>query len=250
MPDIIALIPARSGSKGIPKKNIKLLGEFPLIAYTIEAAKKSSLIDRVIVSTDSEEIAEISRKHGAEVPFLRPTEFSGDKSPDMDFILHALDWLKKNENTQPDLIVHLRPTTPLRDPALIDDAIKKIQSNEGATCLRSGHELAESPHKFFEIEDGFFVGLFPDDPRPEYYNLPRQSFASAYHPNGYVDVIKPDYIRKSGKLHGPKILAFVTPVSIEVDRTEDFEHLEHVIEKKGHVLYDILKSKHATRAGD
>ncbi len=239
---IIGIIPARSGSKGVSKKNIKLLGGYPLIAYTIAAAKQAKEIDRVIVSTDSKEIAEIAKTYGAEVPFLRPKEFATDNSPDMDFILHALDWLKENENIEPELLVHLRPTTPLRDPELIDSAIQSIKKNNKATSLRSAHEMPESPHKVFEIKNGFWVGLFPNDPRPEYYNLPRQTFPLAYHPNGYVDIIKPDFVRKNNSLHGPRMLAFITPVSIEVDQPEDFEYLGYIINKKGHKLYDYLKS--------
>lgn len=239
---IIALIPARSGSKGVPKKNVKSLEGYPLIAYSIIAAKQSKEIDRVIVSTDSEEFAEIAKRYGAEVPFLRPKEFASDKSTDKDVILHLMDWLKENENIEPELIVHLRPTTPLRDPKLIDESIRSIKGSSEATALRSAHEMAESVHKVFEVEGGFLLGLFPDDPRPEYYNLPRQTFPSSYSPNGYVDIIKPDFVRKNDSLHGPKMLAFITPLSVEVDRLEDFEYLEYLIEKKGHLLHDYLKS--------
>lgn len=241
---IVGIIPARSGSKGVPKKNIKLLGGYPLIAYTITAAKQSKEIDRVIVSTDSEEIAEIAKIYGAEVPFLRPKELSTDKSSDMDFVLHALDWFKKNEDIEPELLVHLRPTTPLREPSLVDEAINALKNHNTASSLRSVHEMAESPRKAFEINNGFLVGMFPNDTRPEYYNLPRQSFPPAYHPNGYVDVLRPDFIMKHNNLHGPKILAFITPFSVEVDMPEDFEYLQFIIEKKGHPLCETLKSKY------
>ena len=149
---IIAAIPARGGSKGVPKKNIKLLKDYPLIAYSIIAAKQSKKIDRVIVSTDSEEIAGIAKKYGAEVPFLRPAGFAGDKSPDMEWVLHLLKWLKENEGVEPELIVHLRPTTPLRDPDLIDRAIDKIKNNKEATSLRSGQEMDECPYKSFIVK--------------------------------------------------------------------------------------------------
>lgn len=240
---IVAIIPARGGSKGVPKKNIRHLGGYPLIAYTIAAAKQCKEIDRVIVSTDSSEIAEIAKHYGAEVPFLRPSELASDKSPDMGFMAHAIKWLQENEGFEPQLIVHLRPTTPLRDPALIDKAIRNLKENTQATSLRSVHELAESPHKMFEVEKGFLIGLFPGDSRPEYYNLPRQSFPPAYNPNGYVDIIKPSFVKAHNKLHGPRMMAFITPIVTEVDRVEDLRYLEYIIEKKGHMLYDYLKTK-------
>ena len=123
---ILAIIAARGGSKGIPKKNIIDLGGHPLIAYSIAVAKLSKLIERIIVSTDSEEIAEISKKYGAEVPFIRPEEYARDNSPDKEFVQHAINWFKEKENYAPEYMVHIRPTTPLRKPEIIDEAIEKF----------------------------------------------------------------------------------------------------------------------------
>jgi len=237
---VFVIIPARSGSKGVPRKNIRLLGGYPLTAFSIVAAKMWSEIERVVVSTDSAEIAEIAKFYGAEVPFLRPPELAQDTSLDIDFIRHALDWFQSHEGSQPDLLIQLRPTTPLRDPALIDSAIRTIQSNAEATSLRSVHEIQEPVQKMMGIRDGLLIGLFPDDPRSEYYNLPRQAFPPSYHPNGYVDIIRTDFVMRGSSLHGPRILAFVTPVAVEVDRPEDFEYLEYLVEKKGHPLYEYL----------
>jgi CMP-N-acetylneuraminic acid synthetase len=238
---IYAIIPARSGSKGVPKKNIIDLGGFPLIAYSIIAAKLSKCIDRVIVSTDSEEIATIAKKYGAEVPFLRPAELATDKSADIEFVNHALKWFKDNEQKTPDYIVHLRPTTPLRDPELVDKAIKSIVENPDATSLRSGYEIRESPYKLFGIENGFFTGLFPSDPRPEYYNLPRQAFPPVYQPDGYVDVLVSDYVIKTGRLHGDKILAFVSPNVGEIDTLEDLAFMKYSLEKQEYAVHQYLK---------
>jgi len=247
---VFAIIPARSGSKGVPKKNIELLGGYPLIAFSIVAAKLCSEIERVIVSTDSSEIAEIAGYYGAEVPFLRPPELAQDTSMDIDFIQHALGWLESHEGGQPDFLVQLRPTTPLRDPGLINTAIRSMSSHDAATSLRSVHGLPEPPQKMMGIRDGFLVGLFPDDMRPEYYNLPRQAFPPAYHPNGYVDIVKTSLVRGGNSLHGPRILAFITPVAVEVDRPEDFEYLRYLIEKWGHLLHKHLKANFpAYRAG-
>jgi CMP-N,N'-diacetyllegionaminic acid synthase len=123
----IAIIPARSGSKGVIDKNIRVLSGRPLIAYSIQAALIADNIDRVIVSTDSEHYAYIAREYGAEVPFLRPAEISTDFSSDYDLMKHALDWLKTSEGKIPEYIVHLRPTTPLRDPAIVDAAVELFQ---------------------------------------------------------------------------------------------------------------------------
>lgn len=237
----MAIIPARGGSKGVPKKNIKILGGFPLIAYSIIAARLADQIERTVVSTDSQEIADIALFFGAEVPFMRPAEISGDKSTDLELFQHAISWFEENENYLPEFMVHIRPTTPLRVPSEIDKAISYIKERPDATALRSAHELPEPPHKMFQINDnGFFDGFFPDDPRPEYYNLPRQVFAKAYHPNGYVDIIKTDFVKRRGLLHGSSMLAFTTDVAVEVDKPEEFDYLEYQLEKTGSGVHEFL----------
>lgn len=246
---IIGVIPARGDSKGVPKKNIKLLGGYPLIAYSIIVSRLSSKIERTIVSTDSQEIADIALFYGAEVPFLRPIEIAQDHSTDLELLQHAISWFEQNESAAPDLLVQLRPTTPLRIPSEIDRAIVYMKERPDASSLRSAHELPEPPHKMLQIDEkGFFNGFFPDDPRPEYYNLPRQLFPQAYHPNGYVDIIKTDIIQKTSSLHGPNILAFVTTFTVEVDRPEDFEYLEYQLSKYGNPIYEYL-AKHFPKKG-
>jgi CMP-N-acetylneuraminic acid synthetase len=238
---VLAVIPARGGSKGVPGKNLRPVGGYPLIAYSIAAAELCPGIDRAIVSTDSHEIAAVARGFGAEVPFLRPAEFAGDRSPDIDFVVHLIKWLGEQEGIVPDYLVNLRPTTPLRDPALVDTAIGSIQSNGKATSLRSVHPLAEPPQKMMGITDGFLTGLFPGDPRPEYFNLPRQAFPPAYHPNGYVDIYLPRLVMETRALHGPRILGFVTPVTVEIDTPDDIAVLEYLMERSGHPLLEYLE---------
>ena len=131
--DTIAYIPVRGGSKGVPKKNIRPLGGFPLVAYSIACAKLSKHINRVIVSTESEEIATIARDYGAEVPFIRPKKYAQDHSPDRGHFLHAMSWMKENEQYLPEYWVHLRATTPLREPQIIDQAIEEIHSQSNST---------------------------------------------------------------------------------------------------------------------
>lgn len=240
---IYSIIPARSGSRGVPKKNIRLLGGYPLIAFSIAAAKLTKSIDRVIVSTESIEIAEIAKKYGAEVPFFRPAELAGDKSTELEFLSHFISWFKQNEKSVPDLIVQLLPTTPLRDPKTIESAVKMIKTTSPGSSLRSAHELAEPPQKMFQInKKGYFEGFFSDDPRPDYFNLPRQMFPKAYHPNGYVDIMRPNFILKNNRVHGSKILALITEHVTEIDRPEDFEYLEYQIKKTDNPVYNYLKS--------
>jgi N-acylneuraminate cytidylyltransferase len=241
---MIAIIPARSGSKGVPGKNIKLLGGIPLFAFSIIAAKMMPSVSRVIVSTDSEEYAQIAIEYGAEVPFLRPNEISGDKSTDFDLFLHALNWFKENENLIPEYILHLRPTTPLRNPQIMEDAVKLFFENKNlASSLRSGHSAPESPYKWFlKDENNYFKGL-RDDLTPEKVNLPRQSFPSVYIPDGYIDILKSSVILDSGTLHGDKMLVFESPFCVEVDTKDDFEFLEFQIEKEGSSIINFHNNK-------
>jgi len=239
--NIIALIPARGGSKSIPKKNIINLRGYPLIAYSIAAAKLSKYISRIIVSTDSKEIAEIARHYGAEVPFMRPAELATDTATDYVVFKQAMEWFENNEKYLPEYWVHLRPTTPLRNPELVDKGIEKIIRHPEATSLRSGYELREPPQKQFRIENGFFVGLFSNDSDSEYANLPRQSFSSVYQPNGYVDVIKKKVVIEDKVFHGSKILAFIVPDVGELDRPEDFEFIKFKLNKENYKIYQYLK---------
>ncbi len=239
---VYGIVPARGGSKGVPGKNIKLLGGYPLIAYSIAASKMAGSISRTIVSTDSAEIADIAKKYGAEVPFLRPAILAGDRSPDIDFILHAINWFQQNEKKVPEYFVHLRPTTPLRDPAIIDRAIKEMKSSGDATSLRSGHPAPESPFKWF-LRDahGYFKGILPEYSN-DFINLPRQSFPIVYIPDGYVDVLKTPFIIGSNTLHGDKMIGFISPFCVEVDSAEEFAFLELEIQKGCNAVYMYLKA--------
>ena len=241
---VFSLIPARGGSKRVPKKNIKPLGGYPLIAYSIAASKLSKQIKRTIVSTDSLEIAEIAKRYGAEVPFLRPAKFAQDNSGDIDVFTHAIRWLEENQDSVPDLLVQLRPTTPIREPSVIDEAIDKIKANPKATSLRSAHQVDQPPQKMFQVgADGFWTGFFPDDLRPEYYNLPRQTFPVAYCPNGYVDVLRPDFIIKNpGQFSGADLFAFITPFIVDIDQVEDFEYAEYILQKQNSSIYTYLSN--------
>ncbi len=237
---VVALIPARAGSKGVPKKNIKLIGGFPLIAYSIIASKLSQNINEVIVSTDSKEIAKIAKKFNANVPFIRPRNISKDKSTDIEYIKHAIDWYQKKRGYKPQYWVIIRPTTPLRNPKLIDKSINYFQKKSSASSLVSVHEMSETPAKMFGMQNGYLHGLSPFDPRPEYYTLPRQQFPSAYVGNGYVDIVKTSIIEKYNSLYGSQILGFKTPDVGEIDIVNDINKVEFFLINKKNTLHQYL----------
>ena len=240
MVKVVALIPARAGSKGVPNKNVRLLGGHSLLAWSIAACLKSSAIDRVIVTTDSAEYAALATKLGAEAPFLRPEAISGDRSTDYDFVIHALDWLEATEG-EPDYLVHIRPTTPLRDPQLIDNAVKAFMGTPHATALRSVHEMPESAYKTFEMAaGGQLKRLGADNTALDSANNARQQFPSTYQANGYVDVLSTAFIRKAGLMHGDHVIPFVTPSVVEVDTEDDFAHLEFQLTRMPEILQKLF----------
>jgi len=234
MSSVLALIPARSGSKGVPDKNVRPLGGQPLIAWSIAAATRSQTIDRVIVSTDSDAYGRIAIKHGAEVPFLRPSELAADCSRDLEFILHALDWLD-DRGEEPDLIVHLRPTTPFRTPTHLDAAVEMMSTGSTSTGLhptavRSVHEMSTTAYKSMEIDGGILRQIGAGTTALDRANDPRQDFPVTYLANGYVDVLSTNFIRGSGLLHGDRVVPFVTGLALEVDVATDFDLLEYHLE--------------------
>ena len=204
------------------------------------AAGLASGIDRVVISTDSEEIADVAKKYGADVPFLRPAEIAQDRSPDRDFVAHAIAWFASQEGKVPDFLVHLRPTTPLRDPSFVSEAVKAFASCPEATSLRSAHPCPESPFKWFLLkDDGFYTGIQTDD--MDLLNQPRQMFPTVYVPDGYVDVLSTSFVSSSNTIHGKNVLGFVSPVCREVDTIEDFQALEFQLQQEGSPLLDYLK---------
>jgi CMP-N,N'-diacetyllegionaminic acid synthase len=246
MADIIAIIPARSGSKGVVDKNVKLLNGHPLISYSIRAACLTAGITRVVVSTDSEKYASIARKYGAETPFLRPSELAEDQSVDIEWINHALEWFKSEEGFVPRLIVHLRPTTPLRHPAIIEEAIKKFESNDEATALRSVHEMSQPAYKCFEIDNEYLACLCTQNRDIENTTLGRQGFPKTYEPNGYVDVLKTDFILTRQKMHGDRVMAFQTPRVADIDSQEDFDYLLYQVMQNDDLFKKYFDSMNTT----
>ena len=230
MVKVLALIPARGGSKGIPRKNIKRLAGYPLIAYSIAAAQRADSVDRVLVSTDDPEIAEIAKEFGAEVPFLRPDELAQDDTRDLPVFQHALTWLKDQEGYQPDLVIQLRPTSPFRSPALIDRAVKILLENTQATSVRGVVLSKQNPYKMWKVqEDGRMVPILEID-QPESYNMPRQELPATYWQTGHIDVIRSETIL-NGSMSGEKVHACqIDPVfSIDLDNPLDWQNAETLI---------------------
>jgi CMP-N,N'-diacetyllegionaminic acid synthase len=231
-PEVLALIPARGGSKGIPRKNLLRIAGKPLIAYSIEQALASRHITRTIVSTDDPEIAEGAREYGAEVPFMRPAEFAQDGSTDLEVFRHALVTLHTSESYACECVVHLRPTGPVRQVARIDEAIEIFLRTPDADSLRSVTSPAQTPYKMWRVEAGYLQPLLAVEGEPEAHSMPRQSLPEVFWQNGYVDIIRPRVILELGMMSGHKILPFVVnePV-LELDYPEDIPLVETALRR-------------------
>ena len=219
---VVAIIPARGGSKTVPRKNILPIAGHPLIAYSIGIAKLSKRIHEVIVSTDCPEIAAIATDYGAEVPFLRPASISQDHSTDIELFKHYYDFLGQRNWPIPELVVHLRPTSPFRNIAQMDSAIEFMQDNLEPTALRSMYPTPLTPYKMFKEERGYASPFLHVDGMREFHNLPRQLFEQAYVPNGVIDIIRPAIFLKTGLLHGDRIKILVSLPSVDIDTVEDY----------------------------
>lgn len=229
---ILAIIPARGGSKSIPRKNIKDFCGYPLIYWSIKQAKESKHITRIIVSTDDEEIKEISLKYGAEVPFLRPKSISDDLSTDYEFMEHCLTWLSKNENNQlPDLIVQLRPTYPTRKVSKIDECIEIMINNLNYDSLRSVIAFDKSPYKMYRVINNALKPLFEEcDQLNEPYNRCRQELPQTYLHNGYIDIIKTDTIIQKKSITGYPIYPYIMNKEEyhDIDTINDWNNAEKI----------------------
>jgi CMP-N,N'-diacetyllegionaminic acid synthase len=223
MPETIAIIPARGGSKGIPRKNIARLAGKPLVTYSIEYSLNCPLISRTIVSTDDSEIADVARRCGAEVPFLRPSELALDDTPDYPVFAHALEWLRKNEGYTPELVVHLRPTSPLRPPGLIEKAVAMMTQNAEADCLRTVYETPITPYKMWRLE-GKYLKPFVQLEGKESYNMPRQDLPEVFWHNGVLDLIRAATILEKHSVSGTKILPLLMDdsfLTVDIDKPFD-----------------------------
>ncbi len=220
--EVLALVPARGGSKSIPRKNLRDLAGKPMIVHSIEHAKAALTITRVIVTTDDLEIADVARKAGAEVPFIRPADFAQDLSSDYEFVRHALEWLRDNESYVPDLAVQLRPTTPVRDVRLIDRAVEAIAARPEADSLRTAVTACFTPYKMWHLgPDGFLTPILSLEGVEEPWNQPRQILPAVYQQDGFIDIVRPATIFEQSSITGRNILPFfIDRESIDID----YEH--------------------------
>ena len=234
---IICLIIARGGSKSLPNKNIIKINNIPLIAYSILQAQKIKAIQRVIVSTDSEKIMNISKKYGAEILFKRPKKISGDLSTDLEVFEHAINWLKKNENYKPDYIVDLRAPEPIRSIKKIKEAINMIVAKKDFDSLRSMNETKSSPNTMFQIINGSYKNIINGKSPSILNNLIELKDNKYFWQNGYVDIIKTDTILKKKSMCGTKVIPFITKEkTYTIDYKDDLEKISKILKPYKKIL--------------
>ncbi len=228
MNKILAIIPARSGSKSVPHKNIRLINGKPMLAYSIVHAKQSKYINRIILSTDSEEYAEIGRTYGAEVPFLRPEEYATDTALDIDVFYHCLTFLKEEENYVPDIVVQLRPTYPIRNVEDIDTMIEMLLQHPEADSVRSIAPAKEIPYKMWKKgANGQIEPILTDI--EEAYNRPRQELPKIYYQNACIDVVRAGVILEQRSMSGKVILGYEMEQNFDIDTEDEFAKAEQFI---------------------
>lgn len=234
---ILGIIPARGGSKGVPRKNIIPLCGKPLIAYTIETSAKSSLIDATIVSTDDREIALIAEEYGGDVPFLRPSELAGDNSPDIDFLKHALEWVENHRDWHPEILVILQPTLPFRTVEDVDNVLQFMidQNCDSVRTLALPTHL--SPFKMWFLDDTE-TGKMSPVLKSDFYeelltDVPRQKLRPAYWQPGIVIATRPEFVKK-GRVFGPDLRGFVIDMknAYDIDEPVDLEFAEYLMNKR------------------
>ena len=232
--EILGIIGARSGSKGVPNKNIQPLAGKPLMAWIIETAQRSRYIDRVIVSTNLEEYAVIARQYGADVPFLRPEELATDASPEFEYMEHAVEWLAKNEEYEPDIVVRLLPTVPLQMPEDIDSCIEELLKDPEAQSAVVIAEARQHPHKALKlVDDGkgshYLVTYITDSGR-DVTPIARQSYEKAYF-RANVIVSRTEVIGEHHSLTGDHVRYHIIPQerAIDIDSRIDFFIVEQII---------------------
>lgn len=220
----IALIPARSGSKGLKNKNIKKINGKELIYYSIQSAKILKP-DKIIVSTDSVRIKNIAIKYGAEVPFLRPKKISSDVSTDLDVFKHFIDWYKKNYHLIPKIIYHLRVTTPFRKKKKLLEAKKIFLKNDSFSSLRSFKKSIKTPYKMWKINNKIAVPFVKS--KKEMHSMGRQFLPKTYDHIGYIDILRPNKTILKKTMTGNKVYPFlpskIDDYYIDIDNKKDFE---------------------------
>lgn len=229
--NVLGVITARGGSKGLPGKNIKMLGGKPLIAYTVDAAKKSKFITHLIVSTDDKKIAEVAKKFGVDVPFLRPERLATDKSKHLDVMKHATKFMEKKLRINFDCVVILQPTSPFRTSEDIDNTVEKLIKKKKASSAVSVYEIDSSMHpmRIKKMKGDRILAYCVDEKE----GIRRQNLPMAYKRSGDVYAIKRDLIMKKNKLFGDYVIGHIVPKEKVVDIDNEFDWLkaEYILKK-------------------
>jgi CMP-N-acetylneuraminic acid synthetase len=228
--EVLALVPARSGSKSIKDKNIRPIVNKPLMAWSIEHALSADTVTRTIVSTDSAEYADIARQYGGETPFLRPSEISGDVATDLQVFQHALAWLNEHEGYRPEICVHLRPTHPVRNPADIDRMVEILAGEPNLDSVRSVVKARETPFKIWFRETSGMLRPVVECDIPEAYNQPRQMLPVTYLQNASIDVVRARIVVEQASMTGNRIYGYIMDEIYDIDDETQLEtackHLE------------------------
>ena len=228
MGEVLAIIPARSGSKSVKDKNIRMINGKPMMAYSIGHALQAECIDRVIVSTDSGKYAQIAREYGAEVPFLRPAEYATDTALDIDVFVHALRYLEENEGYMPELVVQLRPTYPVRRISDIENMVKYMRDNPDIDSIRCIAPAKEIAYKmWFKDENNMLRPVMTDI--PECYNMPRQQLPKIYYQNACIDVVRTEVVLNQHSMSGSKIAGYEMDENFDIDTEDEFLEAEKYI---------------------
>ncbi len=226
--NVLAVIPARSGSKSVPHKNIRPINGKPMLAYSIEHARKSKYINRIILSTDSEEYAAIGVEYGAEVPFIRPEEYASDSALDIDVFYHCLQFLWEKEGYIADIVVQLRPTYPIREIADIDAMIEILMRNDRTDSVRSIAPAKEIPYKMWHKQsDGTITPIMQDI--KECYNMPRQQLPKVYYQNACIDVVRGKVILEQHSMSGNMIYGYEMTKNYDIDTEEELHRAEEYL---------------------
>lgn len=240
--EVLAVIPARGGSKSIPRKNIKLMAGYPLLAYSIVVGIQAKNVSRVIVSTEDEEIAAIAREWGGDVPFFRPEEIAQDHSTDLQAFTHALEWLEAHENYRPDVCVHLRPTYPIRLVDDIDLMVQTLLDHPEANSIRSVAPLAETPFKMWFLKDNDWLAPVVTTDIQEAHSQPRQLLPQAYIQNACIDVIWTRTILEKKSMSGQRILGYVMDHNYDIDTEAQFQRVERILIEKHPGLLHTMRN--------
>ncbi len=237
---VLAVVPARGGSKGVARKNVALVAGRPLIEWTLAAARAATCVDRVIVSTDDEEIASVARTAGAEVPFVRPAALARDDTPGQDVILHALEYLRRDEGYSPEYVVTLQPTSPLRTAADIDAAVS-LADSRAAPSVIGVSPTPHSPFWMMYVDDDLAVRDFlPEDPPT------RQQLPALFMINGAIYVTRADRLLETKSLYGPGTLAYVMPEerSLDVDSAWELNLADLILRQRLQLATDATAAAH------